>query len=247
VCAVLFPSSLLARDTTACRQYIRKYKNLAIQEMERSGIPASIILAQGILESDCGRSLLAVEAKNHFGIKCHGWEGDTISMDDDAPGECFRKYKSVSQSYRDHSDFLIGRERYKQLFSIATDDYAGWAKGLQNCGYATDPNYAKRIISIIEKEKLYRFDSKETVPVDIVAGRPLFEDGDESLCKLSLDRPVFFRDGAPYIVASEIDTYGSIAKEYGLFVCELLHYNGLKKVPVKIREGTEIFIGKRKK
>ena len=129
------------------KEFIRKYKHIAIREMERTGIPASITLAQGILESGCGESELAVNANNHFGIKCHEtWNGDTYTMDDDTRDECFRKYKNIEQSWIDHSDFLTSRPRYAGLFSIPTTDYKAWAKGLKAAGYATNPQYATRVI-----------------------------------------------------------------------------------------------------
>ena len=141
------------------KEFIRKYKHIAIREMERTGIPASITLAQGILESGCGESELAVNANNHFGIKCHEtWNGDTYTMDDDTRDECFRKYKNIEQSWIDHSDFLTSRPRYAGLFSIPTTDYKAWAKGLKAAGYATNPQYANMLIKIIEEEELYKFD-----------------------------------------------------------------------------------------
>lgn len=244
VALLSFPAE--GKDESARSLYVRRYKALAINEMKRSNIPASIILAQGMLESDCGRSTLAVEGKNHFGIKCHGWSGDTIEADDDSAGECFRKYKSASASYRDHTDFLLGRTRYGKLFALASDDYKGWARGLQECGYATDPYYAERLISLIESEKLYRFDaSAESETVKDVEAAALFEADGPGLEKFSIDRPVFHKDGAPYIIASEFDTYRSLAKEYHLFRRELLRYNGLKKSPDSINRGTAVFIGRK--
>ena len=138
--------------------YIEKYAELAVSEMNEFGIPASITLSQGILESGNGESYLAREGKNHFGIKCHGWEGMKIYADDDAKNECFRKYKKVKQSYRDHSEFLTTHSRYSSLFELKITDYKGWAKGLKKAGYATSPTYADHLISVIERYDLNKFD-----------------------------------------------------------------------------------------
>jgi len=138
--------------------YIEKYADLAVSEMNEFGIPASITLSQGILESGNGESYLATQGKNHFGIKCHDWEGMKIYADDDAENECFRKYKKVKQSYRDHSLFLSKRGRYSSLFDLELTDYKGWAKGLKKAGYATSPTYAEKLISIIERYDLHQFD-----------------------------------------------------------------------------------------
>ena len=140
-------------------QYIKKYASLAVLEMHKYKIPASITLAQGVLESGNGRSQLASKSNNHFGIKCHiGWKGGRVYHDDDEKGECFRKYKYVETSYKDHSEFLSGRRRYASLFKLRKSDYKGWAKGLKKAGYATDKKYPKKLIKIIEDYKLYEFD-----------------------------------------------------------------------------------------
>ena len=140
-------------------QYVKKYAPLAVLEMHKYNIPASVTLAQGILESGNGRSQLASKSNNHFGIKCHtGWKGAKVYHDDDEKGECFRKYKYVQSSYKDHSEFLSGRRRYASLFKLRKSDYKGWAKGLKKAGYATDKKYPKKLIKIIEEYKLYEFD-----------------------------------------------------------------------------------------
>ncbi|MBT5353708.1 MAG: hypothetical protein HOL56_01295 [Flavobacteriales bacterium] len=141
--------------------YIKQYAELAVSEMKEFGIPASITLSQGILESGNGESYLATEGKNHFGIKCHDWEGEEIYADDDKENECFRKYKKVQQSYRDHSEFLTKHSRYSPLFELDITDYKGWAKGLKKAGYATSPTYAEKLISIIERYNLQEFDQEE--------------------------------------------------------------------------------------
>ena len=152
-------SSFFIFSQSKTENYIYKYSDAAITEMERYGIPASITLAQGILESGNGESRLAVEGKNHFGIKCHNnWNGETIIEDDDEKGECFRKYSKVSESFRDHSLFLSERGRYSFLFGYKKLDYKKWAKGLKKAGYATNPNYESLLIDLIERYELYTFD-----------------------------------------------------------------------------------------
>ena len=141
--------------------YIQNYSSIAQDQMRKYGVPASITLAQGILESGSGKSKLAAEANNHFGIKCHDtWNGATMHLDDDAPNECFRKYKSVDQSFEDHSVFLK-KPRYEELFVLEITDYKGWAQGLKKCGYATSSTYAKNLIDLIEKYELTQFDTEQ--------------------------------------------------------------------------------------
>ena len=143
-------------------QYINKYKDVAIKQMHKHKIPASIILAQACLESGDGNSTLARKANNHFGIKCHnGWKGKGYKHDDDAKGECFRKYNDPIDSFTDHSYFLISGSRYNSLFDLPITDYKGWAHGLKAAGYATNPKYAKLLIDIIEEYKLYKYDTGE--------------------------------------------------------------------------------------
>ncbi len=159
---LLFTASLVAQKPAGpdYAAYIQMYKNTAIREMQLYKIPASITLAQGILESGCGKSPLAVNTMNHFGIKCQKeWTGEKYLHDDDEKNECFRKYKSVDESYRDHSLFLTLRPRYAQLFTLQVNDYKGWALGLKQAGYATNPEYANMLIRIIENNQLYHFDT----------------------------------------------------------------------------------------
>jgi hypothetical protein len=159
---LLLFSSFLVVAQNKTERYIEKYQSVAIAEMDRYGIPASITLAQGILESGNGESRLATEGKNHFGIKCHeNWNGKIIIEDDDEKGECFRKYSKVADSYRDHSLFLTERGRYSFLFEYQKTDYKAWAKGLKKAGYATNPKYPTLLIDLIEKYDLSRFDNGE--------------------------------------------------------------------------------------
>lgn len=151
-----------AQRSRAGEAYIEKYAQDAVNEMFRSGVPASITLAQGMLESANGQSYLALKGNNHFGIKCHDWKGPGVYMDAEKRNECFRKYRNVSESYRDHSDFLRYRDRYKFLFDLKITDYKGWAHGLKKAGYATDPAYPRKLINLIETYDLSRFDQTDT-------------------------------------------------------------------------------------
>lgn len=157
--AVFTAFAVPVSDKTPQVRYVEKYAALAVDEMYRSGVPASITLAQGLLESRYGLSELATEGNNHFGIKCHNnWQGGKVYHDDDKKGECFRKYDSPEESFRDHSDFLRYRDRYKFLFDLEVNDYKGWAHGLKKAGYATDPAYPAKLIKLIEDYKLYKYD-----------------------------------------------------------------------------------------
>ena len=150
-------------------EYLNTYSALAVSEMKRTGIPASITLAQGMLESNYGRSRLATQGNNHFGIKCHSsWTGKKIYHDDNRKGECFRAYPSVEESYRDHSDFLVSGSRYRDLFRLGSTDYKGWAHGLKKAGYATDPKYADLLIRKIEEYRLWAYDTGAAVPAATV-------------------------------------------------------------------------------
>ena len=150
---VIVPKILNTED------YVKFYSNIAMDEMIQFGIPASITLAQGILESGAGKGRLAVQANNHFGIKCHDWNGKKIYHDDDEEQECFRKYDNPEYSYRDHSLFLSNRGRYSFLFDLKKDDYKQWAKGLKKAGYATDPKYPQKLIDLIQRYQLYKYDN----------------------------------------------------------------------------------------
>jgi flagellum-specific peptidoglycan hydrolase FlgJ len=156
--AFLFCCETLFAQKMTQPQYVEAYASFAMTEMERSGVPAAITLAQGILESESGNSILAKEANNHFGIKCkHEWKGGRIYHDDDQDGECFRRYPSVEESYRDHSDFLRYRPFYTHLFSLDPTDYKAWAYGLKKAGYATGSQYPTKLISLIERYNLNQY------------------------------------------------------------------------------------------
>src|SRR6478609_5909683 len=158
---VIVSTSKTVVTSEVIKGYVNQYKDIAMNNMKTYGIPASIILAQGILESGAGNGDLALSANNHFGIKCHvGWTGDSVKHDDDAEQECFRKYTDPTESYKDHALFLTGRPRYSNLFALPKGDYKSWAKMLRADGYATDPKYPEKLISYIEKYNLAQYDNQ---------------------------------------------------------------------------------------
>jgi flagellum-specific peptidoglycan hydrolase FlgJ len=167
----------------ATEAYIANFNAIAKEKMRAYKIPASITLAQGILESGSGKGRLAVEANNHFGIKCHGWTGEKIYHDDDASQECFRKYSHAESSFDDHSTFLTGRSRYSKLFELKEDDYKGWAKGLRAAGYATDRKYPDKLISLIERYQLYRYDEEVLGKRDVIKNDKLESDINHTVVK----------------------------------------------------------------
>lgn len=243
-------------------EYIMTYKDVAIEKMNEYGIPASITLAQGILESGSGNSELARRANNHFGIKCHkGWNGKTFHMDDDARNECFRKYRNPDESYRDHSIFLTTRDRYADLFTLKTTDYKGWAHGLKKAGYATNPRYPQLLIKIIEENHLYEFD-KGVTPVHLAqagtTGGPLQHDvgvpplpppasSDFKLVEIwETGRKVYINNGVKFIFAGSGDKFSDIAADFEIYSWQLPKYNELDKKH-SLQKGEMIYIEKKKK
>lgn len=218
-----------------CRDYIERFAPVAMAEQEAHGIPASITLAQGILESASGRSALAREANNHFGIKCgSGWTGGTTLRSDDAPDECFRAYGSPEESFADHSRFLL-RPRYAALFDLDVTDYAAWARMLRKCGYATDPNYAARLIAIIERYALYAFDSGGSL-------KAAEENAAFIMDTLRATHPIRRSRGLHYVVAAPGDTYQSIASELGLDGAVLARLNDAGCAECDIRPWEEVYL-----
>lgn len=211
------------------KEYIERYQVLAIDEMNRSGIPASIKMAQACLESGNGNSELSRKSNNHFGIKCKSsWKGKSVRYDDDAKNECFRKYNSVKDSYIDHTDFLLNNPRYAFLFQLESNDYVGWAHGLKKAGYATARDYAHRLIKIIEKNQLYHLDyrvgneqiltySEHAVNRNVVS--------DNLSIDLYNSHPVAIRNNLKTVVAKAGDTYDIIAEELGKKAWELYKFN----------------------
>lgn len=209
------------RWNQAYQQYINQYKDLAIHEMLRYGIPASITLAQGLFESSAGRSELSVKGNNHFGIKCHGWEGRGTYHDDDEKGECFRAYDNVLQSYEDHSRFLKDNSRYASLFRLSRTDYQGWAYGLKACGYATNPRYAQKLIEIIQLYRLYEYDSAK----DYDRFMAKHNATDQPARVGGRLHPIHIYNKNYYLNARQGDTWKSIAKEIGISYRKLAKYN----------------------
>lgn len=232
--------STFAQKRISREEYIGMYSHIAVNNMKQYGVPASITLAQAMLESDNGNSTLAVKANNHFGIKCHkDWTGATIYHDDDRKGECFRKYKNPEQSFNDHSLFLRGGKRYAFLFDLTPTDYKAWAHGLKKAGYATNPKYAELLIKIIEDNELYRFD--QGIAVAIKPPKTVVTDWDNYEIDLYKTRPVFTRNRVKYIVAKDGDTFESLARELDLMPWQLYRYNDLTRDSV-IRPGQELYI-----
>ena len=259
--------STQAQTRQTKEEYILKYKHIAIDHMERYGIPASITLAQGILESDSGNSNLARKSNNHFGIKCKkGWTGDRVYHTDDAPDECFRKYDSVEESYQDHADFLDQSPRYDSLFAYSATDYRSWARGLKAAGYATAPDYAQRLTKLIEDNKLYLFDE--------AGGEKLYADHQkaennitqEFTAQSSVEIPtpiegrvdpnnyrvaertfngysVYVNNKTHYIIARDGDTFSRIASTFALTEKTLRKYNEIDtKSTADPIEGEVIYI-----
>jgi LysM repeat protein len=209
-----------AKWNLAYQQYVDQYKDIAIEQMKRYRIPASITLAQGLLESGAGRSELTRSSNNHFGIKCNnGWTGRRTYHDDDARNDCFRVYDSAYESYEDHSKFLAGNQRYRSLFQLETTDYRGWAKGLKAAGYATNPVYAEKLVEIIQLYKLYQYDSAKSYD-RFMAQRTKDQEVDGS----SLHIIKIFNKNY-YMIARRGDTFKSIAKEVGISYRKIAKYN----------------------
>jgi len=190
--------------------YVHKYKNIAQYEMQKSGIPASITLAQGILESGAGNGDLTKRANNHFGIKCHNWSGEKVYHDDDKKGECFRKYAHPSESFKDHSNFLTSRSRYASLFKLNKNDYKGWAKGLRKAGYATDPKYPSKLISLIERYNLNEYDSVTQVSEAMTAPK------------------------SNNYTIKKGDTLYSVARKFNLSISDLMDLNNMSDTALNI-------------
>jgi hypothetical protein len=221
-------------------EYITQFSEWAVKEMKQTGIPASITLAQGCLESDDGNSLLAREANNHFGIKCHStWTGEKMYQDDDEKGECFRKYPNAKESFIDHSEFLAKTKRYSSLFQLDPYDYKAWARGLKDAGYATNPKYPEYLIKIIEDNKLYEYDkgikvhhmetdsSKVRKPRERKNKQSLSDPDNFNISLGGYD--VKLNNRVKYILVKSGDTPDQIAKSLDMFAWELLRYNDLTK------------------
>ncbi|MBQ6772384.1 MAG: glucosaminidase domain-containing protein [Bacteroidales bacterium] len=244
LCLLTLPMALFAQRITP-EEYIQTYKDIAMREMREHKIPASITLAQGLLESGAGNSALAREAKNHFGIKCHkGWTGKTYYMDDDEKDECFRKYKNAEESFRDHSEFLCGRSRYAALFDLEITDYRGWARGLKKAGYATNPKYAQLLIDRIELYDLTKYDQIALGKMTDDNKMPEIAEEDEllelaysptnrgafELVDMTADkRFIYENNGVRFVYAKEGETPEQLAKEFDIKIADFCTYNLLRR------------------
>jgi len=223
--AEILEATTRVKVTTAMvHDYINQYKDIAKSNMSQYGIPASIILGQGILESGAGTGPLSALANNHFGIKCHKeWNGPSVKYDDDAAQECFRQYNHPSESYKDHSVFLSGRPRYLDLFSLEKDDYQAWAKGLKKAGYATDPKYPEKLIGLIERYQLNKYDSE-------VLGKTYIPVSTKD--SISVNSDVY--------QVSQGDTLYSISKKFNLSVDDLRKKNNMSDNAISIGQNLKI-------
>ena len=254
---LLCTAAVHAQQSSQYLDYIDQYQNLAVDEMNMYGIPASITLAQGLLESGCGNSSLCNRSNNHFGIKCHGeWNGGTVRYSDDAPNECFRAYKSPADSYRDHSEFLVNHDLYAPLFKLDITDYQLWAKGLRAAGYATDPGYANKIIKLIETYQLYKFDK----PLSTDMAHMHQEDGSMLLTDPAQRAAAMQRSGQillPKLVLNEIKANGLkaikyqpripvtvIAQQYGITIEQLYTLNDIQ-AGEHFKEGEMVYLEKK--
>ena len=256
--------AVVAAERQTLEEYVERYKAIAIAHMERYGIPASITMAQGILESDSGNSFLSNSSNNHFGIKCKKhWTGDRVYHDDDAKGECFRAYPSVEASYQDHADFLDQSPRYDSLFAYPSDDYRSWARGLKAAGYATAPDYAERLVKIIESMKLYLLDKENGSKIyaasksATINTEAWFESStaasDEQINPNAFRVTVNAHKGYGvyrtnhtfYVVAKEGDTYKSIGVAFDISARMLEKFNDVEKGAV-LKKGDIVYIERKK-
>ena len=248
---ILSGLSLHSQKRITTEEYIRTYKDIAIKKQKEYKIPASITLAQGILESGSGNSNLARKANNHFGIKCHkGWAGKKYRMDDDTKNECFRKYKKPEDSYKDHSKFLTQRGRYSFLFEYKTTDYKSWAIGLKKAGYATNPKYPQLLIKIIERHNLDKYDkgsrgktkkSKNSASIATVSISQF-----KQVDTWSSGRKIYKNNGKKLIIIEKGDTFNGLADEFEVYAWQFRSYNDLKKGHM-LMIGEIIYLEKKKR
>ena len=223
------------------QEYVEQWSPVAVEQMVEFGIPASITLAQGILESANGNSVLATKGNNHFGIKCHGWEGKKMYKDDDRANECFRVYKNAEASYNDYSEFLKKYNRYAFLFEYDSDDYKSWAKGLKKAGYATNPKYPQLLIDIIEDLQLYKYDK--------IGNNGIFSAPQiiaSSTVNSNTHAVQVHEKGVKYVVAKKGDTFYKIAEECGLTLNQLYRFNDFAERKDFLEVGDVVYIQAKK-
>ena len=237
---MLASSSFAGSGRVSKTEYVDQWKETAIQQMLESNIPASITLAQGILESASGNSSLAMNGNNHFGIKCHGWTGEKMYMDDDKSDECFRVYKSASESFADHSNFLNKYDRYAFLFAYEVTDYKSWAKGLKKAGYATNQKYPELLIGIIEDLELDKYDrtSIEAMTPSLIVSTDSYSNKHEVTLHVNKVK---------YVVAKNGDTFYKLSKEFDLTLNQLYKYNNFDSKKDVLESGDVIFIQPKKR
>lgn len=254
--SVLFFSSLGIAQTLnqAYLSYVEQYYKIAQKQQRSHGVPASITLAQGLLESGAGQSYLSKSSNNHFGIKCSDWQGEKIYYDDDTKDECFRKYSQVLDSYEDHCAFLKSRPRYASLFELKPTDYEGWAFGLKKAGYATDPTYAYKLISIVENYSLHKFDieqayaknstaSEVEVKTNSKPSKRIIEENTTSIgsIKAATTHEVKRVNGVLFVTATAGDSFSTIADEFNIGEARLRRYNDVN-ADVRLAAGNRVFI-----
>lgn len=226
------------------RTYIEQFYPIAIRQQQLHKIPASIILAQGLLESGAGKGRLSVEANNHFGIKCHNWSGNTIGHDDDEKNECFRKYQNAQESFEDHSQFLISRPRYQNLFKLEPTDYKGWAYGLKAAGYATDPSYPQKLISLIERYQLHQYDV--TKNYQYADKKEVADNNYYYPTAPTGPRAIYKSNYVKMVVATNRDSYASLAIEFKRSEKRIRKYNDVGENAV-LQQGNIVYLSSKKK
>ncbi len=252
ITVLLLSSSVYAQGSKETIDYVEEYKKIAVKEMHRVGIPASITLAQGILESSYGKSRLATEGNNHFGIKCHkNWVGPVMFYDDDERDECFRVYDSPTSSFLDHSDFLTSRDRYAFLFDLKRKNYKGWAKGLKKAGYATAKDYADKLIGLIERYDLSQYDSwklKQLAPLDYNDAEIVQEAEEVESVVSSVQKVKILRhpNNIKYVQAEDGESIKELAQRVGVWEWELIRYNEINEDYIFL-EGEDVFIQPKRK
>ncbi|MCO4814566.1 MAG: glucosaminidase domain-containing protein [Flavobacteriales bacterium] len=241
---VLGSSAVIAgseMDGMTNSDYVNQWSEVAVEQMNKYKIPASITMAQAILESGSGNSMLAVKAKNHFGIKCHGWKGKKVFKDDDSKNECFRAYKSAQESFVDHSLFLTEHNRYSFLFDLDQTDYKSWAKGLKTAGYATNPKYPKLLIDLIERLDLSKLD---VIITPVIYESTVVQSVPQ---KKSSSRSAFLKNGVKCVNVEKGDTYYSISLEFGLTLTQLYRYNDFSNEKDFLEIGDIVYLKSKKK
>ena len=256
LCAICVTAASGQRQSARHLAYIDRYKDIAIRHQQEYGIPASITLAQGLLESSAGSSYLSTRGNNHFGIKCHNWKGEAVTYDDTLRHECYRQYARAEDSFDDHARFLKGK-RYTKLYQLDVTDYQGWAQGLKDCGYATDPNYPSKLIGIIEQYHLNDYDAGQA---KVAQSTPLPPDpnidhdpdngsdgSDDVLRNVASLHSVHMKWGLHYVVATKGDTYQSIASEFDMKLSKLIEFNDVSGTPKPLAEGEKVWLQKKEK